>query len=68
MIAVIGNELISAGYGVRGARHFASLAKSRNAVVVPTPPTDVPLARKVIIIKVHITHLLSRRRLAKAEF
>ena len=36
------------------ARHLASLGKSRNAVVVPTPPVDVPLTTNVTRIKVHI--------------
>jgi hypothetical protein len=30
------------------ARHLASLGKFRNAVVVPTPPVDVPLTANVI--------------------
>jgi hypothetical protein len=33
---------------------LASLGKSRKAVVVPTPPVDVPLTTNVTSFKVHI--------------
>jgi hypothetical protein len=35
-------------------RHFASSAKSRKDVVVPTPPVAAPLTMTVTRIKVHM--------------
>jgi hypothetical protein len=42
------------------ARHFASLGKSRNAVLPATPPVTDPLKTTVTKIKVHMSSLHHR--------
>jgi hypothetical protein len=54
MIAATGIYLVGSSQTVAAARNLASLGKSRKAVVVPTPPVEVPLTTNVTRIKVHI--------------
>jgi hypothetical protein len=48
-----------ASIALAAARHFASLGKSRNAVLPETPPATDPLKTTVTNIKVHMSSLLS---------
>jgi hypothetical protein len=54
MIATTSIYLVGSSQNVCRSPTFGLLGKSRKAVVVPTPPVDVPLTTNVTSIKVHI--------------